>query len=153
MNAFEALGRTADEAHELRGTNVLYEPPTQEPVTSPAFGRLRRVVGGRMLRFDYRWSLRSEAHEGTILLACDEGGRATAAWGDSWHQNRELMSLAGPATDRAVALVGSWSVGDSPPWGWRIDLGPDEDGGVTMEMWVVTPEGEEARAVEMSLAR
>src|SRR5688572_30801127 len=100
MNAFQALGRTADEASELRGTNVLYEPPTQEPVTSPASGRLRRVVGGRMLRFDYRWSLRSEAHEGTVLLACDDSGRATAAWGDSWHQNRELMSLEGTATDR-----------------------------------------------------
>lgn len=152
MNAFEALRETARTARELMGTNVLYEPPTRSPVTSLAYGRLRSVVGGRMLRFDYRWSLRSQAHEGTILLACDASGRATAAWGDSWHQNAELMSLSGEADDRTVALSGTWTVGDSPPWGWRIDLGPAEDGGVTMEMWVVTPEGEEARAVEMSLA-
>jgi hypothetical protein len=153
MNAFEALWEVAGESGELMGTNVLYEPPTMAPVTSPAHGRLRRVVGGKMLRFDYRWSLRSEAHEGTFLVACDDGGRASAAWGDSWHQNREIMTLAGEAGPGAVTLRGSWSVGDGPPWGWRVDLSPEAEGGLSMEMWVVTPEGEEARAVEMSLAR
>ncbi|HZW27946.1 MAG TPA: DUF1579 family protein [Trueperaceae bacterium] len=153
MDAFEALSGIAGESHELMGTNVLYEPETQSPLPSTAHGRLRRVVGGRMLRFDYRWAYRSEAHEGTLLLARDTDGRVTAAWGDSWHQNRELMSLSGESNDGAVALRGTWTVGDSPPWGWRIDLGPSEDGGVTMEMWVVTPDGEEARAVEMVLSR
>src|SRR5690606_41610417 len=90
MNAFEALRETARTARELMGTNVLHEPPTRPPVTSPAYGRLRSVVGRRMLRFDYRWSLRSQAHEGTLLLACDPSGRATAAWGASGHRDAGL---------------------------------------------------------------
>lgn len=152
MHAFDALVSAAAEERELRGSNVLYEPPTHQPVESSASGRLHPVVGGKMLRFDYRWALRSEEHEGTLLVACDSRGRATAAWGDSWHQGREVMSLSGDATEGAVALRGSWSVGDGPPWGWRVDLTPREEGGLGMAMWIVTPEGEEARAVEMSLA-
>ena len=71
MNAFDALLEAAGRGHELMGSNVLYEPPTGEPAASPAYGRLHKFVGRKMLRFDYRWSLRSEAHEGTLLIACD----------------------------------------------------------------------------------
>jgi hypothetical protein len=47
-----------------------------------------------------------------------------------------------------ISVQGSYPAPPGPDWGWRIVVEPREGAGFRLEMRNVTPEGEEAIAVE-----
>jgi hypothetical protein len=62
------------------------------------------------------------------------------------------MPCAGTAGDVGVVLLGSYGGGGGPDWGWRIVIVPDGDD-LRLVMTNITPEGQEAPAVEARYAR
>lgn len=112
------------------------------------------VLGGRFVRFDYTWAYRDAPQEGSFLIGHDAGaGEATAHWIDTWHMNDKVMACRGPAEPgAALSLRGSYACPPGPDWGWRtvITLG---DRILRIVMYNVTPEGQEALAVEAEYGR
>lgn len=75
-------------------------------------------------------------------------------WVDSFHTMCGFMQFEGQQTaDGSVEGNTTWSAGEGPAWGWRIVVsnpGPDE---LLVRMYIATPTGEEAPAVESRYLR
>jgi len=96
---------------------------------------------------DYEWMYEGERQFGTILAVSETG-----AWTDSWHQSDAAMALAGTSTDLEWNVRGEYKVEGHPNWGWRIVLSPTE-GGFRLQMFNLSPEGDEEWAVESEYLR
>ncbi|MES2069693.1 MAG: DUF1579 family protein [Pseudomonadota bacterium] len=113
------------------------------------------AAGGKFLQFHYDWQHDGQLQQGVLLLGYDEEqNAASAAWGDSWHQDKKLMQCAG-AVDQAgvVNLLGSFAAPPDPDWGWRIILTPQSATEMQIVMNVITPDGREALAVRADYRR
>jgi hypothetical protein len=111
---------------------------------------LAEAIEGQFLEFRYRWSFEGEPQSG-LLLAHATGVSAKAVWFDSWHNAESWMTLDGSITPSSVDLRGTYPAGDGPDWGWRIVLAAAET--LTIDMYNITPAGEEMIGVEIRLQR
>jgi hypothetical protein len=65
-----------------------------------------------------------------------------------------LMTCEGaPGSNGSIAVAGSYAAPPGPDWGWRIEIGPEREGGLSLRMFNVTPEGREDLAVEAHYLR
>ena len=129
------------------GQSTLWLDPEGEGDTQPSNVRVSTVARGKALWVDYDWTVDDTSEEGSLLIERDPkqpGYRA--AWVDSWHQDRAMMVLTGDDAE-AVDVRGTYQVPGYPEWGWRIRLETDGER-LRLLMWNISPEGNEARAVE-----
>jgi len=138
------------------GTNKLYLNWLPQPEhLSDTRLEISPVVNANFLQFAYDWLHEDKAQKGVILVGRElKEGRACATWTDTWHQSTEIMSCKGTIdATGAVDIRGSYSVENSPDWGWRIVLhlhAPDE---LEMTMYNVSPDGDEELAVQAQYRR
>lgn len=135
---------------EWSGSKKLYLSGTAEPDNHcDSSLSVHAVAMGKFLELRYTWSYEQHTHEGLLLLASNpETREASAAWVDSWHQSTSIMNLKGSVDAKgAYSLTGSFSVPDSPDWGWRMEITPGDE--LSIRMFNVTPTGEGTLAVEM----
>lgn len=139
----------------LVGTNLLHDAGTGKPDESPATAVVTSILAGRFLRIDYTWVYRGETQEGSLLVGGDRRTREVVVhWVDTWHMSDAVMQCRGGTNeDGSVSVRGSYQAPPGPDWGWRIDLFPKDEGGLRLVMHNVTPDGEEAPAVETNWAR
>jgi hypothetical protein len=98
----------------------------------------------------YTWEYEGVVHRGCWIFAgkkVPEGDCAagvTGAWTDSWHQNTSILQVAesGPQGD-AVRLLGEYSGGEGPKWGWRLELQLVSSDSLEFRMVNISPEGVE----------
>jgi len=97
----------------------------------------------------YTWSHDGTPHHGTLALRA--GG---ADFTDTFHSPTPMACVAAPAPWALVDVLGTWSAGDGPPWGWRILVAhrPASDE-LVLQMTIVKPWGEDGRAVRMVARR
>ena len=75
-------------------------------------------------------------------------------WVDSWHTSSKFMLFRGEDDKEGlVAVHGTYSAPPGPDWGWRIVLGADSANEVHILMYNITPDGQEALAVEARYVR
>lgn len=103
-------------------------------------------------RVQIRWAYEGAAKEGEIVLS----GPASSCRGsfkDTFHAP-DGMVFHGAVSGRELRLYGTFPVGDgSPEWGWRITLDWADPEHVTLRMFNVKPDGEEALAVDLRGSR
>lgn len=107
------------------------------------------AAAGKALVLRYAWTYEQRPQHGVLLLTRDmESGIATAAWLDSWHQGRQLLTLEGRWEGDVADVLGQYAVDNSPPWGWRmlVTLGAAQ---VRVQMFNRSPAGEESPAVDL----
>ena len=98
-------------------------------------------------RVSVRWAHEGVPKEGELVLT----GPPQSCRGDftdTFHAASGLI-LHGHAQGSTDLLYCTWSMGDSPAWGWRIVLdwyAPDQ---VSFRMFVVKPDGREALSVDL----
>ena len=150
-----ALERLAACEGRWRGSNRLHDPHTGKPEDSPATAELAPLLNGRFVRLDYTWSYQGAPQEGSLLIGCRASrGKATAHWIDSWHMADGVMACEGAVDpDGGIDVRGSYAAPPGPDWGWRILLRPAGDATLRLVMYNVTPDGQEALAVETTFAR
>ena len=155
MDAMSNLDRLAACAGRWRGSNRLHDPNTGAPEDSPATAVLTPLLGGRFIRLDYTWSYQGAAKEGSLLIGYkSDRGRVTAHWIDSWHMSEDVMACEGAVDDSGgIDVRGSYAAPPGPDWGWRIALGAAGGAELQLVMHNVTPDGQEALAVEATYAR
>lgn len=138
-----------------RGSSTLQDPTTGKPERSESGAALTTVAGSRFVRIDYTWSYQGTPQDGELLVGYRaKTGEMIAYLVDSWHMAYPAMVLDGQfGGGTTITLRGSYAAPPGPDWGWKIVVDVAATDRLRLEMFNVSPEGEELPAVESEYAR
>ena len=127
-------------AGSWQGTNRLYLDGADGPMLGSTSRLTAAVVINGFLELRYDWVYEGVVKEGLLLAGHDAThGVATASWVDSFHQSKRVMFCQGVPLTNGVSVQGSYSAGEGPDWGWRIDL-ELAGGQLKLTMYNLSPE-------------
>jgi Protein of unknown function (DUF1579) len=132
------------------GTKAVVTAAGEAPHDSTCSATIASAIEGQFLELRYCWSFDGAPQSG-LLLVHASGDIAKAVWFDSWHNADSWMTLNGSVSPSAVDLRGTYPVECGPDWGWRIVLAAADP--LTIDMYNITPAGEEMLGVEIRLTR
>ena len=140
-----------------KGETRVWLEPGAEPDVSSIEGTLQGLLHDRFLTFTYQGTFGGDALEGMMLVGLHrELAQAELTWVDTFHTGTAQMPCKGPLTDDGFSVLGAYSYVDEhgtvTTWGWRMVWVWNDDA-LTITMYNVTPEGHEAKGVEMHLQR
>jgi broad specificity phosphatase PhoE len=137
------------------GHNQLWVIPGEPVRESSTTARVELAAGGRYLVVRYTWTEKDEPQDGHLVVRlADDTTGADMVWVDSWHQGAGFLMLAGEEkSPTSIAARGSYPAPSGPDWGWRIAISTVASDRYVMRMWNITPDGQEALAVEASYRR
>jgi hypothetical protein len=134
------------------GTTKVWFEPGKLADASPFSAEARSVLGHRFLHFEYQGSLQGNRIDGIMILGCSLGmQQMQCAWIDSFHNGTAIIFSENNGTSFPFSVKGSY--GSEPKWGWRTNLEINTPKKFTITMFNISPEGEEAKAVEMVFER
>lgn len=136
------------------GTTHTWLDPSAAPEEAPIDAEGEVILGGRFVRLRYASAIMGGPHAGELLLGFSATeSLLTMAWIDSFHTSPAITVSTGPApgADRWVA-TGSYAAG-SERWGWRTEISQPTADTILVEMFNISPAGEEDRGVEFRLSR
>jgi hypothetical protein len=118
------------------GTNGFRLMPDDDLAVAPATATVTAVAGGHAVVVTYTWVHPQDGpQEGTLLVGSpDDEGQATAAWGDSWHQQPSIRTFSGTLTGGRLEVTADYGGG----WRWTIAI--DGEDPLTMTMFNVVPD-------------
>ncbi len=149
-------GKLGGIAGQWSGTNQLWVMPGDPVRESETSATVAFTARGSIAVISYTWDYEGEPQEGTLMV---RSGEATpddveVVWVDSWHTAKKFMLFKSDSEHEGlVAVRGSYAAPPGPDWGWRIVLDADSANEFHILMYNITPDGQEALAVEARYAR
>lgn len=150
--------QTAELLQSLIGTwegenNTWFEPNVIHD-TSPIRATIRALPGGDFIVYEYDSSLEGKPFHGIAIIAFNTNTqRFEMAWMDTFHMGTNIMMSSGDPRDGVIAVTGSYSVGDSPVWGWRTEFRRPDADHLIVTSYNIIPDEPEAKALEATYQR
>jgi hypothetical protein len=142
-------------AGQWAGINRLWLTPNEPVRESETTASTALVAGDAFTTIRYTWAEGGQPQDGLLIVRnAAQPGEDAMVWIDSWHTGGEFMHFRGVhAGDSHMSAVGTYAAPPGPDWGWRIELAADASGSLRILMVNITPDGDEALAVEARYAR
>lgn len=137
------------------GMSQLWMEPGQLSDEAPFQGEIAPILGGRFLRFSYGGTVFKDPVEGLAVIgynAADD--QVEMCWLDSWHIGQAQMFCLGHLELNGFSVLGHFPDRSSGTlWGWRTRFELSGSERLTVMATIITPQGEEAKAVESAYDR
>ena len=133
-----------------QGTCRTWLEPGKLADESAIHGQFDALLNERFLRHSYQSEIQAKPRHGEELLTFNTVSKQyQVCWFDSFHMNYALMSSQGDLTAQGMDVLGHYDVGSGlPQWGWRTVYSLVSSQELTVIAYNVSPQGEEAKAVE-----
>lgn len=136
------------------GTSKLWLEPDKLTDDPPIVGTVQIILDGRFALFLYQSSIEGEAQHGMFTFGYNTTlAQYETSWVDSFHNSTGIMFCVGMAKEKGFSVLGSYpDPTGGPDWGWRTEVQLNESE-LVITAYNITPEGEEAKATEMTLTK
>ena len=117
---------------------------------SPMRGKIKLVMDGRFISYEYTGTINNKPYEGYMLWAYDLGNdKCQCSWVDSFHMGTAIMHSEGHETGNGFIVTGKYGwIGIGEPWGWRTELEIINSDQFIIRAHNISPAGDEAKATE-----
>jgi hypothetical protein len=118
-------------------------------------GKFRAILDGPFVRHEYEATLQGRPRHGEETIAFNSiTQRFQISWIDDFHMNYAIMFSEGGSSGRGFVVSGKYDVDPKlPPWGWKTVFEMIDDDHLKITAFNVTPDGQEAMAVETKYRR
>jgi len=129
--------------------------PEGIPIESQTQGSIQLVLDGRFIIYLYQTLMDDEPVHGLFTFGYNTLlDQYEASWVDSYHNNTAIMFCTGNAKGRGFSVTGGYPAPDGgPDWGWRTEVELIDHGHLNITAYNISPEGQEAKAIETLLKR
>ncbi len=151
----DARAQVLSMAGAWAGTSRTWFEPGVLADESPIAARIRVLPDCPIALYEYETAVQGRPSHGVALMAFNRfTGGFDVAWADSFHMSTNLMVSRSETAGGRIDVLGSYAdPGGGPPWGWRTTFDLDGTGTLIVTAYNITPDGQEARAVEARLTR
>jgi hypothetical protein len=117
---------------------------------SPTSSNIVALLNKRFIRYEYRGTINGKPHEGLMVWGFDLGNdKCVCSWIDSFHMGTGIMFSEGSETRNGFSVTGKYSNSEmSEAWSWRTELEIINSDQFILRAFNISPEGEEAKAIE-----
>jgi hypothetical protein len=142
-------------AGNWKGTSKLWLEPDTLADESPIVGTIQLLLEGRFALFLYQSSIEGEPQHGMFTFGYNITlEQFEASWVDSFHNSTGIMFCIGAEKENGFSVTGSYpDPTGGPDWEWRTEVELIDSNHLTITAYNISPEGEEAKAVEATLTK
>ncbi len=123
--------------------------------TSKVKGEIRKQLNGKFFRHTYQATMLGKPRKGEETLAYNSITKDfQVSWFDDFHMSECILFSVGPSSEGGFSVMAKYDTGaDQPQWGWRTQYEIVDEDHLVITAYNITPDGQEAKAVETSYAR